>query len=469
MRMILSPPSPARARRFSGDLLATLLLIAVSAVFTAALDVPRVRSDGFAYYIWLEALVRDHTVDLAAAAHHYASFVTYQVNVDPRTSRVATPFAFGSAVFWSPFYALSRLLDPIRGLGFHARDAAYLTTQGDTFLHSVAVAFGTWVYVTIALVLSFRLARRLVGVTSALFVVLATFFGTPLYYYTTIEPTMSHGTATFAVTLVVWLLAGTEVLPLGQSRVPPVDAKGTGARGLRYWFAVGLAVGLAGLVRWQLILLAVPIELALLARGRVRSVAACALGSAVLFSAVPLIWWYQYGSPNPAAVGTTHGLLLSAFANVLISPVSGMFAWAPLTILGIVGVIGLGITGSRRVAVMLLTFLLLEVLASALAGNGTDGASFGQRRMTEAYPIFVIGLAWLLQRGGLSSTTGRLIYLAIPACTGFTGVLFLTYIRALVDPATGTVIEAILLWLPPHTSASFAAIRTIHVFGFGSY
>jgi len=480
-----TPTSPATQghsgiRPLSENFLAILFLVGISALLTAALDVPRVRSDGFAYYVWIEALVRDHTVNLTAAARHYAPYLTYQVIIDPRTGRVASAFAFGSAILWSPFYAVALLLDPVRGLGFHARDAAFLAAQGDTFLNSLAISLGTWVYVTVALVLSFLLARRLVGVKTAVFVVLATFVGTPLYYYTAIEPTMAHGVATFVVTLVIWLVARSPILPLNhRDAVPSANQQRrafgpaqafSAFRGVRYWLIVGLAIGLAGTVRWQLILLAVPIGLTLLTMRRFRELGACASGSALLFVAVPCVWWYQFGSPSPTAVGTIHTWLPSACANVLVTPVSGMFVWSPVTLLGVFGIVGLTIVCPRRSGILLLVFLIFEVVISAMAGDGTAGASFGMRRLTEVYPIFVIGIAWLIQHMSTSSATLRnLTYAAIVVCTAFTTALFLTYIRALIDPVTGTVIDAILVWLPPHTAASFEAVRSIHLFGFGSY
>lgn len=92
------------------------------------------------------------------------------------------------------------------------------------------------------------------------------------------------------------------------------------------------------------------------------------------------------------------------------------------------------------------------------------------RRLTEAFPVYVIGLTWLFQRVAQSKTTVRgIVYGATLICAAFTMLLCFTYIRALINPQTGTVTDAIIAWLPPHTIASFNAVRSIHVFGFGSY
>lgn len=485
-RLVDQTPNPTAYRGFPttnhsrANVVAILVLIGMSALLTAALDVPKVRSDGFAYYIWLQTLVRDHSLDIAPVARQYARFLTYQVIVDPRTGRIVTQFAFGTAVLWAPFYAVSLLLDHVRGLGLHARDAAFIAIQGDTFLHSLAVSFGTWVYSTVALVLSFLMARRLVDVKTAAFVILAAFVGTPLYYYTAIEPTMSHGVATFAITLPIWLVTRTNVLPIQRwvdCSLDSPDKKSwlkhvvdTRFAHPRYWFIVGLTLGLAGTIRWQLILLSIPIGLGLLYRGRLPDLLACAAGAAVVFVTVPLSWWYLFGSPTPAAVGTVRDWVPDGWQDVLFAPASGIFVWSPITLLGVVGIVGLAVTGPRRTGILLLMFLALEVVVNAVAGDPSAGSSFGMRRMTEAFPVFVIGLAWLLQRVAHSRTTVRgIVYGATLVCAAFTMLLFFTYIRALINPQTGTVIDAIIVWLPPHTLASFNAVRSIHVFGFGSY
>ncbi len=468
----------ATSGRLTANHLAILVLIGISGFLAAPLDVPMIRSDGFAYYIWLETLVRNHTLDLSLAANHFARFITYQVRVNNQTGRYNSAFAFGAAIFWAPFYSASLLLDQFKGLGLiHARDQVFLALQGDTLVHSFAVAFATWTYVTVTLVLSFLMSRRLLGIKAAVLVTLLAFLGTPLYYYTVIEPTMAHGVATFAVTVPIWLTVQSGLLPLNDDTDAPIPAPRSGSWLARqpqmrfarpwYWLMVGLLTGLAGTVRWQLILLAIPLALALLFRARLIDLVTFAVGVGAIFITVPLSWIYMYGSPSPTAVGTVRDWIPTGWEKVLIAPASGMFAWAPLTLLAVIGLACMLIDGRRRIAIVLTLIVVLQILINSVAGDPTAGSSFGMRRMTEMYPVFVIGLSWLLYRvNDRSPALHGLVLTLMLACTAFTMLLFFTYIAVLIDPATGTVIDAIVVWLPPHTAMSLARVLSLHINGF---
>ncbi|HUX88726.1 MAG TPA: hypothetical protein VMW65_17105 [Chloroflexota bacterium] len=468
-------PADCRARRRGHDFVAILTLIGLSAFLTAALDHPQVRSDGFAYYLWLETLFRDHTLNLSLAVHHYAPFLTYQAVFDARTHRYVTQVPFGPALLWGPFYLLFARFPAVTVAGIPLHDPAYVTIQGQSLVFSLSVAFASWAYATVALVMWYAIARRILDVAHALVVTLAVFLGTPMYYYTAVEPTMAHAVATFAVTLTVWLVVRSDRLPLDDSSKDPdlvgrpgVRRARTGVKLVLDWALVGLTIGLAGTSRWQLVLLAIPVGILLLSWKGWKELLACGVGTALIFVTVPVSWLFLFGSPLPSAVGTVHDVWPSQWATVLFSPVAGLFTWSPITILSLIGLVVLAQRGQRRSALVLILGVAVQVLMNAMAGDGTGGSSFGMRRMTEMDPIFVIGLAILLRETHGSNWRRRGVYAATAFCTLFTLGLFFTYVRALIDPASGSVIDAIVVWLPPHTFSSFYALRTYHPFGFGT-
>lgn len=424
-----------------------LLLVAFSLGATVWLEHPVVRLDGVAYYLWLVSLIQNHTIDIAAAAHQYARFISYQVFFDQRTGRYATQFAFGAPVLWSPFYAVALLLDGFPLFGLHARVAAYLAAQGSTFIHSLSVGVGTWVYATAAVVLAYLSARHFVGRWAAACATLAIFVGTPWFYYTAVEPSMSHGVATFVVALPVWLVVRSNLAD------PRVRASSTMKRGHAdqqiplYWLITGLTVGLAGTVRWQLILLAVPIGLLLIERARWRALVAFALGAAAIFVSVPLSWIYLFGSPSPTAVGTVTDWWPHGWEAVLFSPVHGLLLWSPIVALGLIGLALLFRDGARRASLALLLFVVLEVATCGVAGDPTAGASFGQRRLTALAPALVIGLAWLLQRAFRRGWMARLpVGVLTLACVLFAVALFLTYLGGQINDVTGSTGDAVGVW-----------------------
>jgi len=80
---------------------------------------------------------------------------------------------------------------------------------------------------------------------------------------------------------------------------------------------------------------------------------------------------------------------------VLFSGGHGVFVWAPLTTLALIGLILLG-RRNRILAISLGTAFLLQTLMNASIADWWAGWGFGMRRMTELYPVFVVGLVALL-------------------------------------------------------------------------
>lgn len=476
------------------DALAVLALVLVLGVATAALLFPRVRSDGLAYYMWTEALIRNRTIDLVGPATRYQRFVLYQVSFDPTTQRYTTVFPFGPALLWAPFYTSGLLFR--RVIAFESADALYLEIQGDGYLPTLLVSVGTALYSIAAVLLSYFVARGFAAPMPSAAASLLGFFGTPLYYYAASEPTMAHGAATFLVSLVVFLYARFALVcqTASRSRYEPghqsTEPKATACSQpmLRHrleawlvyflslrqsrpklWFTIGFLVGLAGTVRWQLILLAFPLAIAALHRGRILDLLLLVGSAGCVFSTVPLTWLYMFGSASPSALGTVQNWIPQAWDQVLFSPVHGLFTWSPIAFLGVIGTVGLVANSDvRPLGVGLLLWLVIQALMSGAVIDPLAGWSFGMRRMTEVYPTFAIGLAWFLERaGGRSTVLGVVAYLVAVSLALFSVALLLSYVAGIIHPGSGSVVEAMAQWLPPNTVSSLDAIRKLQFFKFG--
>ena len=99
----------------------------------------------------------------------------------------------GSAILWAPFYAVGHVVALATGAPADGYSQPYVS----------AVAYGSAVYGTLAVVLSAAIARRIAGRGLAASLVVC--FGTPLVFYVYVAPPMSHANSAFAVALFVWV------------------------------------------------------------------------------------------------------------------------------------------------------------------------------------------------------------------------------------------------------------------------
>jgi hypothetical protein len=135
----------------------------------------------------------------------------------------------------------------------------------------------------------------------------------------------------------------------------------------------------------------------------------------------------MFGSPwvVPAAIQGQQAFLSGPIyiREVLLSPERGLFLWSPLVLLALIG-LALLFREHRGLSVTLILMFILQVLMNASLFDWGGGWAFGMRRMTELYPVWVVGLATLLQsvhdlaRGRLprlvaSSTLTALVVLAV--------------------------------------------------------
>jgi hypothetical protein len=377
--------SQSAARR--STIIAVVIIILLVMGSCILLDRPLVRGDGLAYFMWLNSLARDADLDLANQAVKFAALNTYQVFVHEKTGRYASVFAFGNALMLVPFYWLGALANKLPA--FHINDAYFVQQQGTTFAYSFFPMLGTNLYALAAVLLAFFTARRIASTLVSMLAALALFFGTPLWYYSTVEPLNAHVCGAFAVSLLLYLFVRWCLAPDPCSRQHEA----------RLWLAIGLAAGLATLVRWQLGLCVLPLGLALLWQKRPRLLVPLALGFLAVAWLVPYSWWRMFGSPwvIPAAEQNRAAFLVrpAYMWEVLFSGKKGLFVWAPATMLAVLGWIPLG-GKHRMLSVTLAAMLVLQVLMNASVYDWWAGWGFGMRRMIELYPAFVLGLASLL-------------------------------------------------------------------------
>lgn len=320
---------------------------------------------------------------------------------------VVYAYQWGTSVWNAPFYVIGHAV----GLPY---DVPIGHADGRTF-RDASIGVGGSVAALGSVIVSWAAVRRL-GLPSGTVPLLGAMFGTELWYYGLADPSYTHALDSLAFSTACYL-----VLRVWQAG-PPV-------------FAVLLGASLSALasIRYANFAAAPGLVLPIVMMRDVRAglrVFTGALVAGALLLAVPLALGARLGGTadvrlqaagtNPAlpvAQPSLHALTshLLAPVEMLLSPERGLFAYAPLCALGLVGfvlaalrpssdrapLIGIGVA-----AVGILGFY--AIFADVWKG-GTY--AYGQRFLTSLTVVILIGVAELVRR------KGRWAVAAVVACT----------------------------------------------------
>ena len=408
-------------RRLLGNLCTSWGVLLVLIVVFLALDRPLIRGDGLAYLAWLDSIAGDLDLDLANQAQRFAHLNEYQIFFYAPTERHASAFPHGAALLHAPFYWLARLAYGA-GLG-HLNDFYFLEHQGLPFPYSFFAMVANNLMALGAALFAYRAGTRL-GISSGAMAVacVALFLGSPLLYYSTIDPLNSHVPGTLLISLAVWLWIAHE-------------------RDLRSWAAMGVVLGLAFLVRWQLALFMLPLAgvglwgtQSELGGSRARRVAVLVAGFAAVAWHQSYVWWRLFGSPwvVPGQLLGRDAFLVGPrfIPQVLFSPSHGLIVWAPMAGLAL---LGLAVLYRRNpsLTVALGLMVILQILIASSVRDWWGGFAFGMRRLTELYPVLVLSLGALLQRmGEARHQLLRRAALSVPALLlAYSMVLFFSHLN----------------------------------------
>jgi hypothetical protein len=388
----VSAAHPGAAPRWAGRRALVLLFL-----LTLPLVTPKVRgADEIEYFSYLRSLVFDHDVEFgneydrfyAADPQGLAGFkATFLDRRESDTGRHINFAPLGCALLWSPFYLLAHA-GVLAARAFGARVAA----DGFSFPYVAAVGYASALYGLAGLLLVHHTLRDhgRVPEPAATFSVAALWLGTPLLYYMTLAPAFSHAPGVFAVALLVWLSLRAVARPESS---------------LWEWAAIGVAGGLAALVREQdglflIIPAAFLLHLAIAGRSWGAALArAVAMGSAALLAFSPQLLAYRAltGRFGPSRLVARKMTWSSPhLLQVLFDPGHGLFAWSPLLLVATGGLVYLVWRRRDLTVVLLALALLLQVWINGAVESWTQAGAFGSRRFVSSTPIFAWGLAALL-------------------------------------------------------------------------
>lgn len=399
---------------------ALLVMLVLTLTTMAVFDRPLVVGDGIAYLIWLDSIALDGDLDLGNQANKFGAVNTYHIYRNEQSGRWASAFPLGVALLLVPFYRLGAWLDTWPALQIN--DPHFEAIQSVPFAYSLMIMLGINLYTLLTLVMGYSIARRFTSPWFSALATLAGYLGTPLLFYSTVEPLSSHPAGAFAATLFLWLWL--------RARTSHCKA---GWCTTRRWLGIGLAAGLAALCRWQLALLALPVGAVLLLGRHWRKAFPLAVGFLLLAWIIPYSWMRMFGSPwvVPAAARDGSTFLYAPVHSwrVLTSPIAGLFPWSPVTALTLLGLWPL-LRRDWPLALTAASMFVLQALVSGMVRDWWAGSGFGMRRLSELYPVYVLLLSALL--GYLALHHRWLLGIAIGAavvCTIYGVALLLAHLN----------------------------------------
>jgi hypothetical protein len=436
-------------RSLTQTLRGQILILTALFVCSLPLVTPRIyASDEVQYFAYLRSLWFDRDVSFENEYQHFydagivknPDFHETFLERTTDTGRRNTFATMGSAILWSPFYAVADVIVRVRGDsgsssssssgngsggsgGGHSgagqaersqddRDQTQTTSGGSvnsggySAPYIAAVAYGSAVYGWLSLVLSLLITRRVIGTSAgSLVAAVAVWVGTPLFFYMYIAPPMAHACSAFAVSAFVltWL------------RI-------RGAWSVRGMLALGALAALMAMVREQDVFIAIgpavdfAVDVWRARGGRDRILALITRGfagaAAFVVAYAPQLMAYRaingYFGPSRLVARKLNWMAPHAF-GVLLSPEHGLLFWTPLVLLSLAGLAWLALRpepasmpDGRRIAVCLLLMVLSQIYIAGSVESWTVAGAFGQRRFVALTSIFVTGLAIVLSRVSMS-------------------------------------------------------------------
>jgi hypothetical protein len=260
------------------------------------------------------------------------------------------------------------------------------------------MAFATGLYGFLGLFLSFRLARKYVRPLWSFLATIAIWWASSLPVYMYFNPSWSHAHSAFVVALFLWYWDATRE-----------------HRSLTQWLVLGVIVGLMldvyypNLMIVSVLVVEAAVQFLEIFRSG-RSVASSFLTlftRYLLFSCVVcmvllptfLSRWIVYGGPFKTGYLSIRDFLWNSpvFLDVLFSSNHGLLSWTPLAAFAILGLLLFAIR-LPKIGVPFFSAFVAFYLFISYYPDWAGISSYGNRFFISVTPLFILGLAYLLER-----------------------------------------------------------------------
>ena len=387
-------------------------ILIVLFVLSLPLVNPIVHGDGVGYYAYARAPLIQHNLRFEEDWRHANLYFSHARTLPSgqllsseytETGYVSNLFSIGPAMLWTPFLLVAHgIVLTANALGAH------IAANGFSTPYLLAMALGTAIYGFLGLLFSYFLARKYLEDRWAFLATLGIWGASSLPVYMYFNPAWSHAHSAFAVALFLWYWDRTR-----------------NSRTLLQWIFLGLLGGLMVDVYFPNgVFLFLPLIESILGyakswKEKSSRAAGTLFASNLSFSAALFVAFL------PTLI--TRSIIFGGFFRfgsytaepwdwsapnwrvVLFSSEHGLLTWTPILLLAFAGLFFA--PRSARVIVAYLSVATLAfyyLISSYPFWHGMS--SFGNRFFISLTPIFVFGLALLLQRfGGLFRSRGRAV------------------------------------------------------------
>ncbi|MBT4277753.1 hypothetical protein HOD96_03365 [Candidatus Falkowbacteria bacterium] len=341
-----------------------------------------IAGDGYGYYIYLRSLIFDHDLNFQ---NEYSQFdaiygAHMSTNITP-LGKVGNMFSVGPSILWAPFVFIAFLID----LFFNFSQNYFL--PGFNYPFEIAIAIAAFFYFFIGLVFLYLGLKKLFAEKISFWSTTIIWLTSPLVYYLVYEPSMSHALSFFSVSGFLYFF---------------IKYKNSFDR--NNFLIIGFWLGLAMLVRWQnLLFAALPVvwilwQQKIVIKNRLRLLFYFFTSAFVVFSPQLLMWKYLYGSFLVAPQGGKFFDLFNPhFVKFLFSGYHGFFVWHPFLLFSVLGLF-FYIKKNKKLAVLFLLTLFLQIYMNSALSDWFGGGSFGARRMISSIFILAIGLTFIMSQ-----------------------------------------------------------------------
>jgi hypothetical protein len=394
-----------------------------------------IASDGIGYYLYLPSAFIHHDLSMewtrplqTRVTDHRGSQSEWYGLRTFRNGAYLDRYPIGLAVLWTPFFLAAHILSILTN---HP-------ATGFTIWYQAAIGLAGAFYGSLGCIMIYRLLRRHFSIKVSYFTVLTLLLGTNLLEYATGDSSFTHVYSLFLIATVLYLT--------------PIWYKN-----MTYRTSALLAVvlGLTTLVRPTnaLILLVVLLwnvtnrtqlrqRIATLWRQRTKLSLMAGVGLAVLFPQL-LYWhyitgnWLTYSYADAGFPNILHPQII----NILFSIDRGVFFWAPVLLLSLLG-LALLRRHLKEWSTPLYLFLPIFLWLMASWVSWQFGDSYGHRAFIDILPLLALPLAVVYGRA--TSPTARKTLLIITGLCIFAN-LFLTYQYWILGlPSAGTTMQIYL-------------------------
>lgn len=360
----------------------------------------KIDGDGIGYYSYLRSVIMDGNLRFEDEFEKFESgrYGLPEPWEKTSTGYVPNPYSIGPAILWAPFFLIALLISYfINFLGGN------ILIDGYSQVFVLFVSAGTKIYGFLGMFFIYKsirpFFRKSISTLSTLFIWLST----PLTYYFSFEPFMSHMHSLFCISLMFYFLL-----------------KNLEKESFRKWILLGILNGFIGLSRWQdLTFSLLPLMLLLIKSVSIPKIISNLIRNSkyillyLLFLSLTflpqigvfkIIYGFWFGVPQGKEFVS---FVPSHLLEVLFSPLHGLLQWHPILIFALIGLIwgsteklnfSLNINDIQKINIVLFTGFLLQWLFNSALWQWWGGHSFGMRRLINCSLFFAFGLAFLIRK-----------------------------------------------------------------------